>query len=190
MVKADDAPKIARLAERFKFATVDKAKIEREIMEDREISAPTQPTDSAPTEQDAPDIANTEKLLDDLLGTPEGKAEPDIPESEKFEPKKTESVIAESEVKDDRPLPTGGKSRNPSEPISEHSRNSARDSSTKPSVREEMREIKASQRTKANESKQLEKRSNTNKHNRNRVTTHKQIQSRKRLKSMKSKGNR
>ena len=30
MVKADDAPKISRLIERFKFATVDKAKIENE----------------------------------------------------------------------------------------------------------------------------------------------------------------
>ena len=31
-VKADDAPKIKRLAERFKFATVDKAKLESEIV--------------------------------------------------------------------------------------------------------------------------------------------------------------
>ncbi|MDR2446736.1 MAG: relaxase/mobilization nuclease domain-containing protein, partial [Treponema sp.] len=34
MVKADDAPKINRLVERFKFAAVDKAKIESEIIRD------------------------------------------------------------------------------------------------------------------------------------------------------------
>lgn len=32
MVKADDAPKISRLVERFHFATVDKAKIEHELV--------------------------------------------------------------------------------------------------------------------------------------------------------------
>jgi len=39
MVKADDAPKISRVVERFKFATVDKAKIESEIVKGKEEKA-------------------------------------------------------------------------------------------------------------------------------------------------------
>jgi len=39
MVKADDAPKISRVVERFKFAAVDKAKIESEIVKAKEEKA-------------------------------------------------------------------------------------------------------------------------------------------------------
>jgi hypothetical protein len=148
MVKADDAPKIARLAERFNFATVDKAKIEREIMDSRsEI-----PVAGQGSEPEAMDVADTEKLLDDLLGTQEGKAEPDTPEPEKAEPAQTaqnkpEPAKAETEVKDSRPLAMeGNHSPNQSAPISEPSRNSVKDSTIRPSVREEMREIRASRR--------------------------------------------
>jgi len=149
MVKADDAPKIARVAERFKFATVDKARIEREIMERRtERSDAPNPEGSAPTEQEAPDIGDTEKLVDDILGTQEGKAEPDTPEQLKDETvrtKKAESIKADAEVKGSRPLATDGKPLSLSEPTSEPNRNYAKDSSmAKPSVKEEMREIRAS----------------------------------------------
>jgi len=153
MVRADDAPKIARVAERFKFATVDRASIEREIMESRaERSDTPNAESSAPTEQEAPDIGDTEKLVDDILGTPEGKAEQDIPQTPKEETvqtKKTEPVKADAEVKGSCPLATDDKPRSPSEPTSEPNRSSAKDSSTaKPSVREVLREISASRKKK------------------------------------------
>jgi hypothetical protein len=192
MVKADDAPKIARLAERFNFATVDRAKIEREILDSRDkpIEAPDNAT---PTEHEAMDVADTEKLLDDLLGTSEGKVEPDAPETEKEEPaqSKAEPVKAETEVSDSRPLASASKtSPNQSEPISEPKENSARDSLNKPSVREEIREIKATRKVKANESKQRDERIVSEKNKRNRTVTTKHQQLEGKRKTQKMKGNR
>jgi hypothetical protein len=135
LVKADDAPKINRIVERFKFATVDKAKIESEIVAARAEQA-------IDAEPEAPDLVDTEQLLDDLLGTDEGQVEPDTPEAVQAEPH-----IAEAE--DARPLASGGElppTSPPSEPISESKNKSARATSTKPSVREELREIKAARK--------------------------------------------
>ena len=132
MVKSDDAPKISRLVERFKFATVDKAKIESEI-----VKAKAEKAQGA--EPAAPDKNDTEKLLDDLLGTPEGKAEPEkAPDAAKTTP-----------TKESRPNPETAKTANPrpSEPISESRSKSARGTSSKPSVKEEIREITAAQKS-------------------------------------------
>jgi len=150
MVRSDDAPKIARVAERFTFATIDKAKIEREITESRaERSDAPNAEVLAPTEQEEPDIGDTEKLVDDILGSPEGKAEPDIPEAEKVTQVKPQPVKEEAEVRDNRPLTTDGKPRSQSEPISEPNKNYGKDSTmAKPSVKEEMREIRASRKQK------------------------------------------
>ena len=135
MVKADDAPKISRLVERFKFATVDKAKIESEIVAakadktaDRAADAKTDDTLGA--EPEAPDINDTDKLLDDLMGTIEGKA---TPEPEKTEPVKSEPVIPGKEPSDSRPLAESPppKSR-PSEPISESRKKPEKATSSKP----------------------------------------------------------
>ena len=156
MVKADDAPKISRIIERFHFATVDKAKIESEIVAERadrtaEASAdPTMPTGAEP---EAPDIDDTEKLLDELLGTPEGKAEPDMPEPEKAEPGK--------EPKDARPLANGGEPprNSPSEPTSESRKKSAKQrTSSKPSVKGELREITAAQKAREKDAPRREER--------------------------------
>jgi hypothetical protein len=77
MVKADDAPKINRLVERFKFATVDKAKIESEIVRDMEARSeqpaeapakPETPGDVPGAEPAGPEINDVDSLLDDLLG--------------------------------------------------------------------------------------------------------------------------
>jgi hypothetical protein len=86
MVKADDAPKINRLVERFKFAAVDKAKIESEIVRDMEMktaevsSEPLAPESAEPSE---PDI---DRLLDELLGAEDGKTAPEKSEAEKAAP--------------------------------------------------------------------------------------------------------
>jgi len=151
MVKADDAPKIARLVDRFKIGTVDRAKIEREITQSMEKSLETPQTVEAVQElQDgghaAMDVGDTEKLLDDLLGADEGKTEPDLPEPKKeqvrepMQPKtatdkaKQPKATKPDSTKEDfsyRPLPhegTGSRSSQ-SVPTSELSSNSAKDSS-------------------------------------------------------------
>ena len=195
MVRADDAPKIARVAERFKFATVDKAKIEREIMDSRAERADTPNYESsAPTEQDDPDIGDTEKLIDDILGTSEGKAEPDTPElstKETVLTKKSEPVKADAEVRDSRPLVIDGKPSSPSEPISEPSKSFAKDSTTvhnKPSVRGEIRDIRASQKAKVEEGVKREDRNRVDRKRKNYSPKHQQPQNS--GKTKKSKGSR
>jgi hypothetical protein len=141
LVKADDAPKISRVIERFKFATVDKAKIESEIVNSKAEKSKGQ--DGAG--QDAPDRNNDEKLLDDLLGTDEGKTEHEkAPEAEKPDAAKTAPI---KDAPQDPDMAKTAKSR-PSEPTSESRSKSAGATSTKPSVKEELREIKATQQSK------------------------------------------
>lgn len=141
LVKADDAPKISRLVERFKFATVDKAKIESEIVKSKSEKA--QGAQQADAGQPAPDKNDTEKLLDDLLGAPEGKAEPDTPETATPDVAKTtpakEAPRDPETAKTVKPLP--------SEPTSESRSKSAKGTSSKPSVKEEIREITAAQKS-------------------------------------------
>jgi hypothetical protein len=84
MVKADDAPKINRIVERFKFAAVDKAKIESEIVQDmaaKNADTPAEPTAGA--EPVEPEINDIDRLLDELMGTDEGKAAPERTEAGK-----------------------------------------------------------------------------------------------------------
>jgi hypothetical protein len=99
MVKADDAPKINRIVERFKFASVDKAKIESEIVRDTEIQAAEvpMPEDAEPeindidrlldellgAEPGEPEINDIDELLGELLGAEDGKAEPEKSEADK-----------------------------------------------------------------------------------------------------------
>ena len=158
MVKVDDAPKISRIIERFKFATVDKAKIESEIVADKaDRSASTREGDTVGAESQAtfapevPDINDTDTLVDDLLGTT------DIPEPEKTEPR-----TPIKEVLDNRPLsdsPRNPASRrhvgdvpspksHPSEPISESKKKPERATLSKPSVKAELREITAARKAK------------------------------------------
>ena len=135
MVKADDAPKISRLVERFQFATVDKAKIECEIIKSKDEKAQGM-------EPEAPDKNDTKKLLDDLMGT-EGKAapekQPDSPDVAKTTP-----------AKDAPANPTRAKTEksHPSAPTSDSRNNSAKGTTSKPSVRGELREIKAARQAK------------------------------------------
>lgn len=132
MVKAEDAPKINRVVETFKFATVDKARIESEIIQSKaERTQGAKP--AAGAEQAVPDKNDTEKLLDDLLGNDEGKA---TPEAEKGGGKEAQTQKNPEAAKT-------AKAR-PSEPTSTHrSKSAGGTSSEKPSVKEEIREIKA-----------------------------------------------
>lgn len=156
MVKVDDAPKISRLVERFNFATVDKGRIESEIIADRAARAAATPDAPAPgNEPEAKEIADTEKLLDELLGTAEGQAEPDAPEAEIVEPAAPGLVTTEKE--ESRPL-SDGLPLPPSGPTSESERNSERASLSKPSVKGELREIKASRKAKEADAPKIEDR--------------------------------
>lgn len=70
MVRAEDASKINRIVERFKLATVDAVSIKRDIEQSKaDKAAPSVP------EQEKPDKAADDRLLDDLLSAPIQKEE-------------------------------------------------------------------------------------------------------------------
>jgi len=128
MVRAEDASKINRIVERFKLATVDTVSIKRDIE-----AAKSEKTAPAAPEQEKPDKAADDRLLDDLLGAPIQKEEnaPPNPEAAKSE-----------------------KSR-PSEPISKKqsktAEGTAKSPEERPSVREELREIRENRQKEAAE---------------------------------------
>ena len=70
MVRAEDASKINRIVERFKLATVDTVSIKRDIEQ-----AKADKTGTSAPEQEKPDKAADDRLLDDLLGAPVQKEE-------------------------------------------------------------------------------------------------------------------
>ncbi|HCC34782.1 MAG TPA: hypothetical protein DEQ02_03790 [Ruminococcaceae bacterium] len=165
LVKADDAPKISRVVERFKFAKVDKAKIESEI-----IKGKADKSQEIGAEPESPDKNDTEKLLDDLLGTNEGKAAPEkapeTPDVAKTTPAKESPTNPETA--------RAAKTR-PSEPTSGSRSKSARGTlNDKPSVKEEIREIKAAQAKKEADAPMRDERQSAHKPRGNSSTTHKQ----------------
>ena len=125
MVRAEDASKINRIVERFKLATVDTASIKQDIEKDRQEkkTAPDVP------EQSAPQKEAEESLLDELFGAPIQK-----------EAKAPENPTAAKTEKSPPSAPTSGTQRKTSEDTSKESC---------PSVREELREIKAARQEKA-----------------------------------------
>lgn len=129
MVRAEDASKINRIVERFKLATVDTVSIKRDIEQSKadKTAAPSAP------EQDRPGRAEDDRLLDDLMGAPIQKEENANPNPEAA---KTE------------------KSR-PSEPISKKQGRTAegtvKSPEERPSVREELREIRENRQKEAAE---------------------------------------
>ena len=158
MVRAEDASKINRIVERFKLATVDTVSIKRDI----EQSKADKTASSAP-EQEKPDKAADDRLLDDLLGAPVQKEEhaspnPAAAKTEKSHPSaptsKKQSRTAEGTVK------------SPDE---------------RPSVREELREIKAKQQEAAAPAK--EEPTVSKKPTKQQTTAHKQPSRKKKSKS-------
>jgi len=210
MVKADDAPKINRLVERFEFATVDRATIESEIVQDIEAKAAEAPAgQTAPegAQPGEPEINDADKLVDDLLGSDEGKAAPeagkegpikaetdktapDAPDPAKTAPKKPapkktgrenkKGAPVAGERKEDAPLASGGRNSadtlqppktSPSGHSSGNRKKSENPISSKPSVKEELREITAAKKAKEAELKRgeapapdKEKKARVNKH--------------------------
>ena len=129
MVRAEDASKINRIVERFKLAAVDTVSIKRDIEQTK--SEKTKTTAPSAPEQAQPDKAEDDRLLDDLMGAPVRKEEsaPPNPEAAKTE-----------------------KSR-PSEPTSKKQSRTAegtvKSPEERPSVREELREIRENRQKEA-----------------------------------------
>ena len=146
LVKADDAPKISRVIERFKFTTVDKARIESEIVSSKAQRGQEAQAPGAGEGQAAPDKDDTEKLLDGFLGTPEGKAAPEAPKEARTGPGATKAAPAKEAPRN--PGPARAAKPRPSAPTSESKSEYARATSSRPSVREELREITAARRPK------------------------------------------
>lgn len=164
MVRAEDASKINRIVERFKLATVDTVSInsvKRDIEQTKSEKAKTT-APSAP-EQAQPDKAEDDRLLDDLMGAPVRKEEnaPPNPEAAKTE-----------------------KSR-PSEPTSKKqsrtAEGTAKSPEERPSVREELREIRENRQKEA-DSPAAPEPTVSKKPQKQQTTTHKQP-SRKRVRN-------
>ena len=163
MVKADDAPKISRVIERFRFATVDKAKIENDIVSSRSVRSSDTVTNDV--KQGLADKKDTTELLNELLGE-------NVSEDRKPVVRRTGTV---------RSIPLNPKSAeteksHPSEPISENSSLSAGVTSNKPSVKEAIREIKAARAKKETDMPKLNERNSSKKPELNTAAVHRQLQ--------------
>lgn len=130
MVRAEDASKINRIVERFKLAAVDTVSIKRDIEKSKaeKTAAPSAP------EQEKPDKEADDRLLDDLMGAPV---------------KKEERAPQNPEVSKNDSFGKAAEKSHPSAPISKKQSRTAegtvKPSEERPSVREELREIKAKQ---------------------------------------------
>lgn len=127
MVRAEDAAKINRIVERFRFVTVDAASIKQDIEQRKEekTTGPDEP------EQTAPERAAEEQLLDEMLGAPVKKEEPENPTVAKTE----KSLLS---------APT-------SEKPSRTAEGTAKKAEERPSVRQALRDIQASRQSEAAE---------------------------------------
>ena len=123
MVRAEDASKINRIVERFKLAAVDTVSIKRDIEKSKaeKTAAPSAP------EQEKPDKEADDRLLDDLMGAPVKKEENSLPNPEAA---KTEKSHPSAPISKKQSRAAEGTVKSPEE---------------RPSVREELREIKAKQ---------------------------------------------
>ena len=168
MVRAEDASKINRIFERFNLAAVDMAEVRREIEQSREAQqndAPEAPAAAEPmTEQEVDD------LLDAMFSpAPEPGEELPVPERTAPEQDKDEFLEAVLGVS---PTREEGQTENPTEGRIEKSRQSEPTSKPKeptapgtsdpqersrPSVRQELKEITAEQREKAAKGKEQSK---------------------------------
>ena len=201
MVRADDAPKINRLVERFKFATVDKAKIESEIIRDieahtpnaaDEVPLPAEPDIPADAQPGEPEINDVDTLLDELMSPDGTKAAPEPVKAapEKQTPRKTARTAQKDAPTTDArnepaPLTRGGRNpqdspppskTNPSAPSSGGKKKSENPISSRPSVKKVLREITAAKRAKEADALKREEPLATAKAKSSPATTHKQPQ--------------
>ena len=168
MVRAEDASKINRIFERFNLATVDMAEVRREIEQSREAQqndAPEAPAAAEPmSEQEVDDLL-------DAMFSPAPEPGEELPVPERTAPEQDKDEFLEA-VLGGPPTKEKGQTENPTEARNEKSRQSGPTSKPKeptapgtsdpqersrPSVRQELKEIKAEQREKAAKGKEQSK---------------------------------
>ena len=168
MVRAEDASKINRIFERFNLATVDMAEVRSEIersRQEQQSDAPEAPAAAEPMSEQEVD-----ELLDAMFSpAPEPGEELPVPERTAPEQDKDEFLEA---VLGGPPTKEKGQTENPTEARNEKSRQSGPTSKPKeptapgtsdpqersrPSVRQELKEITAEQKEKAAKGKEQSK---------------------------------
>lgn len=168
MARAEDASKINRIIERFGLATVDMAEVKQEIEQSREAQqndAPEAPATAEPmTEQEV------DELLDAMFSPPPELGE-ELPAPERTASEQDKDEFLEA-VLGGPPTKEKGQTENPTEARNEKSRQSGPTSKPKeqtapgtsdpqqrsrPSVRQELKEITAEQREKAAKGKEQSK---------------------------------
>lgn len=168
MVRAEDASKINRIFERFNLAAVDMAEVRSEIersRQEQQSDAPEAPAAAEPmSEQEVDD------LLDAMLSPPP-EQEGELPAPERTAPEQDKDEFLEA-VLGGPPTKEKGQTENPTEARNEKSRQSGPTSKPKeptapgisdpqqrsrPSVRQELKEITAEQREKAAKGKEQSK---------------------------------
>jgi len=187
MVRAEDASKINRIFERFDLATVDMASVKGEIERDRaeqQADAPETPAAGPMTEQETEDLLDEmlapvqeqeqKQDQDQGWGLPD-QQEGDVPDQQGWGLPSPEPETDEQFLEDllaASPAPEEGQTQNPtearvaksrqSEPTSKPNEPAAQGTSdpqerSRPSVRQELNDIKAEQRERAAASREQSK---------------------------------
>jgi len=124
MVRAEDASKINRIFERFKLATVDVGEVRSEIERQRQEQAQTKKDGEIPTPERTQTEERTDAFLDQLMAKP-----PNAPEQQNENP--TDGRVAKSRQSAPTSETREGPTRGTHDP--------------RPSVREELKQIRAEQ---------------------------------------------
>ena len=149
LVKQEDAVRINRIVERFQLAAVKTAELKSEILNEREgqtheeAQAEEALLDDLFGASDPEAKAGEEQLLDDLLGFAASKEENALPpKEEKLVSRKEDQKAIQAE----KPYAEAPQAQEPEKsPPSENSSKSPAEGESKPSVRAELRAIKAEQ---------------------------------------------
>lgn len=124
MVRAEDASKINRIFERFKLATVDVGEVKSEIERQRQEQAQQKKDGEIPTPERTQTEERTDAFLDQLMAKP-----PNAPEQQNENP--TDGRVAKSRQSEPTSATREGPTRGTLDP--------------RPSVREELKQIRAEQ---------------------------------------------
>ena len=124
MVRAEDAYKIIRIFERFKLATVDVGEVRSEIERQRQEQAQQKKDGEIPTPERTQTEERTDAFLDQLMAKP-----PNAPEQQNENP--TDGRVAKSRQSEPTSATREGPTRGTHDP--------------RPSVREELKQIRAEQ---------------------------------------------
>ena len=163
MVKEEDAPRINRLVERLKLASVgEAAKVKTEIEKSKkEKSIP---------EKTQPEKSSDDKLVDELLGGP-------IKKEEKSQSNPSVAKTEKSHLSE----PTSKKQNRTADGTFKNGQNKG---IQKPSVRKELQDIKAARKQEAESTKKGPEQKKSQSRNQNPIS-HKQPQAKKRAKKPK-----